>query len=100
MVYSGKNAPDHDINQSMAKVIGATKTDKLTVYMMEPLLNMGYHLYVDNYYTSLKLLKYLNIHKTSACGTIRQNRIPGEIKSQDCDIDQSKAMRSCIKYTG
>ena len=38
------------------------------------LLDKGYHLYIDNWYTSIPLLKFLFNHSTLACGTIRSNR--------------------------
>ena len=41
---------------------------------MFPLLNKGYHLYIDNWYTSIPLLQYLRDNDTLACGTIRKNR--------------------------
>ena len=41
---------------------------------MEPLLEKGYHLYVDNWYSSITLFKYLFKYHTQACGTIRIKR--------------------------
>ena len=37
-------------------------------------MEKGYHLYVDNFYTSLPLFRNLYRKKTPACGTIRSNR--------------------------
>ncbi|XP_040203738.1 piggyBac transposable element-derived protein 4-like [Rana temporaria] len=39
-----------------------------------PLFQKGYHIYVDNYYTSLPLFRHLFLNKTLACGTSRKNR--------------------------
>ncbi|XP_008403127.1 piggyBac transposable element-derived protein 4-like [Poecilia reticulata] len=39
------------------------------------LLGRGYHLYVDNFYTSPKLFNKLKSHHIAACGTIRQTRV-------------------------
>jgi len=41
---------------------------------MEPLLNKGHQLFIDNWYTSLKLLLNLMTQNTSACGTVRRDR--------------------------
>ena len=37
-------------------------------------MEKGYHLYVDNFYTSLPLFRNLYRKKTPACGTVRSNR--------------------------
>ena len=42
--------------------------------LMEMYLGQGYRLYVDNFYTSPILFKDLFEQKTSACGTVRENR--------------------------
>ena len=42
---------------------------------MGTLLNKGYRLYVDNWYTSQVLFNYLHENNTAACGTARKNRI-------------------------
>ena len=41
--------------------------------LIEPLLDKGYHLYIDNCYTSILLLKFVFEHSTLACGTIQSN---------------------------
>ena len=42
--------------------------------LMQPLLNQGYHLYFDNFYSSVTLLKDLFQLGTPACGTVSENR--------------------------
>ena len=42
--------------------------------LIQPLLDKGYHLYVDNWYTIVTLFKYLFEHSTLARGTICSNR--------------------------
>ena len=41
---------------------------------MEPYLNQGYHLYLDNFYTSPELLEHLFLYCTPATGTVKLNR--------------------------
>lgn len=81
---------------------GAGKTDQLTVYMCLPLLDMGYHLYVDNWYTSLRLFHFLHRRSTGACGTLRKNRGPAAIRDAQTAVGESSARRSgdllVIKY--
>ena len=38
------------------------------------LLDMGHHVYFDNYYNSLDLIDLLHKRKTHACGTVRKNQ--------------------------
>ncbi|XP_041939676.1 piggyBac transposable element-derived protein 4-like [Alosa sapidissima] len=40
-----------------------------------PYLGTGYHVYVDNFYTSSKLFCHLHSMGFRACGTIRENRV-------------------------
>lgn len=42
--------------------------------LMTPLLNQGYHLYFDNFYTSVKLVKDLFLVGTPSTGTAAENR--------------------------
>ena len=45
-------------------------SERVVADLMEPLLDKGYHLYIDNWYTSIPLLKFLSDHSMLACGTI------------------------------
>ncbi|XP_069812926.1 piggyBac transposable element-derived protein 4-like [Dendropsophus ebraccatus] len=47
---------------------------KIVWQLMEPYLQKGYHVYTDNYYTSVPLYKALHEANTGACGTVRKNR--------------------------
>ena len=42
--------------------------------LMQPYLNQGYHLYLDNFYTSPELLENLFTQGTPATGTVKLNR--------------------------
>ena len=68
-IYTGKHAKATEHGLSHRVVHG----------LMEKYLDKGYHLYFDNFYTSLKLVKDLEKRKTYACGTVRVNR--GEFPS-------------------
>ncbi|PFX21813.1 hypothetical protein AWC38_SpisGene13665 [Stylophora pistillata] len=49
-------------------------SERAIVDFLQSLLQKGYHLYTDNWYTSVQLHKYLHHQGTLACGTIQSNR--------------------------
>lgn len=49
-------------------------TSQIVVSLLEPLMNQGYCLTTDNYYTSPQLADFLVNHKTDTYGTVRKNR--------------------------
>jgi len=53
----------------------------MVVYLTLPLLDHGYTLWMDNWYSSCKLYQYLHSRKTTACGTMRANRVPLEVRN-------------------
>jgi hypothetical protein len=90
-IYGGKDAPDDIIHQVQ---MPGGKTDHLTVFMVRPLLDMGYHLYIDNWYTSLKLIHYLGTRQTAVCGTMRKNRVPAQVRDIQTPVGETSARRS------
>ncbi|XP_053323867.1 piggyBac transposable element-derived protein 4-like [Spea bombifrons] len=44
---------------------------KIVWDLLSPYLNKGYHLWVDNFYTSPDLFHFLFLQQTPACGTVR-----------------------------
>ena len=61
-----------------------------------PLFNKGYHLYVDNYYSSLPLFRHLYCEQTLACGTFRKNRkgFPHNLLSKRLQKGEAAFMRN------
>lgn len=77
--YKGaKNTDDEDLVQKYG--LGFTVAQKLL--SIGNYLHKGYHLFTDNFYTSLRLAKALLKQNTYLTGTIRRNRkeIPPEAK--------------------
>ena len=65
-VYAGRNA-GHD--KPSENGLGYDIVTKLS----QPLLNQGYHLFFDNFYSSVTLVKDLFQLSTPACGTTAEN---------------------------
>ena len=72
-VYLGKEPNRNDDDPQLVRRRG--KSGAVIPRLMETLLNKGYRLYVDNWYTSQELFTYLHENDTAACGTARKNRI-------------------------
>ena len=67
ILYTGS-----DTNIDNDKNLGMTGSVVLT--LLEPYLNRGHEVYVDNWYTSPTLFQYLYENGTGACGTAKINR--------------------------
>ena len=61
---------------------------------MKKLLGKGHNLYVDNFYSSQQLFKYLLDNQTGACGTVRSNRVkvPTDFKKKKLDKGQTTSI--------
>ena len=76
IVYVGKNTvysyniPDMS-EEDKQKL---TKPTSIVLSLISPLLNKGYTLGIDNFYTSPELINILIAHKTDCIGTVRANR--------------------------
>ena len=49
---------------------------------MRPYFGRGYHVYSDNFFTSVPLVQELAQHHTLACGMVRMNQkeLPADVK--------------------
>lgn len=56
-------------------------TEAVVMDLTEPYLRQGYHLFVDNFYTSLPLLARLYDQGTRYAGTLRSNRGPPALRN-------------------
>ena len=72
-VYLGKEPNRNGDDPDLVRRLG--KSGAVIPRLMGTLLNKGYRLYVDNWYTSQVLFNYLHENNTAACGTARKNRI-------------------------
>nr|BAF82020.1 piggyBac transposase Uribo1 [Xenopus laevis] len=73
-----------------------TASGKIVWELITPLLGRGYHLYVDNFYTSILLFRTLYCLDTLACGTVRQNRkgLPKELVDKKLKRGEVHALRT------
>ena len=82
-VYTGKDDPTTDISAVLPDDVTAARlstSEQIVVFLIRPLLDQGYHVYMDNWYSSLRLYLYLLQRKTLACGTVRVDRgIPADL---------------------
>ena len=53
---------------------GTIITERIPATLMERDFDKGHNLYIDNFYTSLRLAQYLIENGTNVTGTIRENR--------------------------
>ena len=67
------------------------QTEKIPLTLLEPYLERRHTVYLDNYYTTPRLAKYLLDHQTKLVGTVRPNRksMPPGIEGKD--LEKGKA---------
>ena len=77
-IYTGKEG--HGVQRDLGR--------KAVMSVIEPYLDKGYYVFMDNYHTSVPLFEELEERKTLACGTVRSNRsgLPKEI----CGLKEKK----------
>lgn len=81
-IYTGAQEPATDITNDLPQECeDMLSSEKIVVWLLQLLLDKGYHLYIDNYYTSIPLATYLLTRNTHFTGTIRANRIPAPVKN-------------------
>lgn len=88
-IYTGEeNAPQHQGALSVS--------ERVVVDLTEPLLEKGYHLYIDNWCSSVTLFNYIYEHRTQARGTIRINcrGFPEPVKQAKLRRGEVSAYRS------
>ena len=69
-IYEGKDTTVEPVG--CPDYIGSS--GKVVWDLVSPLFHQGYHLYVDNFYSSVPLFRHLYNLKIGCCGTVRPNR--------------------------
>ena len=77
-VYGGKEDPVNEVQPTLQAVDAdnpsLSASEKMVLYLIALLLNKGYQVYTDTWYSSLRLYLFLLEKNTPACGTVRHNR--------------------------
>lgn len=68
LVYAGKQSSMDSLNPYLLK------STSVVLKLINPLLNKGYRLFMDNWYNSPFLARYLKLNKTYCVGTLRPTR--------------------------
>ena len=87
--------PAFDVYTGASDTVEHGLAYSVVMNLIDPYLDLGYRLYIDNYYTSPRLFADLYKRKTLACGTVRTNRrgLPSkQVGSRKCCV-QSRANR-------
>ena len=75
-VYTGKQDPGFLLeNHIPPDALHPTLTERLVVFVTNDMMDQGYHLFMDNYYTGVNLFRYLKNKGTVCCGTVSPNRV-------------------------
>jgi len=72
-VYVGKENNQSPEEEQLTKELGISGA--VVPKLMSELYGKGYHVYMDNWYTSEKLFLHLEKNGTAASGTARRNRL-------------------------
>lgn len=86
---------DDGLGSSVARPTNATA--KIVFDLVEPLLNRGHTIIMDNFYNSPLLLRCLKKHQTDCYGTLRLNRefVPDSLKTiSKSDLRQGEVVAS------
>ncbi|XP_070188666.1 piggyBac transposable element-derived protein 4-like [Littorina saxatilis] len=65
----------HQIEMFCADRRVSNRPYDVTMRMVQPLLNKGYQVFIDNYYCEPKICADLAAQGTMVCGTVRKNRV-------------------------
>ena len=85
-VYLGKAA---NLNDKSETGLGYD----VVMDLMKHLLNQGYHVLFDNFYTSIVLVKSLHKLKTPSCGTVAENGRISRLYEEWQNIEQKDRSR-------
>lgn len=87
-IYTGN--PLHD--EAEGNPDSMTTTELIAADLVKPFLGKGHCLYIDNFYTSPRLVKHLLEHNTHVCGTVSSNRKNFPKDLADAPIDKGQCL--------
>ena len=94
-VYTGEASGQSQGN--VQEVQDASKTSCTVLGLLDsvPLLDMGHHVYFDNYYNSPDLIDLLYKRKMHACGTVRKNQKSLPLAVTQAKLKQGETVFCC-----
>ena len=94
-VYTGEASGQSQSN--VQEVQDASKTSWTVLGLLDSvqLLDMGHHVYFDNYYNSPDLIELLYKRKTHACGTVRKNQKSLPLAVTQAKLKQGETVFCC-----
>ena len=103
-IYLAKEPEQHAGDRQLANRLGVSGA--VIPRLMEDLLGKGYHVYVDNWYTSEVVFTFLYQNNTAACGMARKNRLqlPATFKNPNIPKGEHRYQRHenilAIRFNG
>ena len=96
-VYTGDASGQSQGNVQELQDASKTSCTVLGLLDSVQLLDMGHHVYFDNYYNSPDLIDLLYKRKMHACGTVRKNQKSHPLAVTQAKLKQSETVFHC-KY--
>ena len=94
-VYTGDGSGQSQGNVQEVQDASKTSCTVLGLLYSVQLLDMGHHVYFDNYYNSPDLIDLLYKRKTHACGTVRKNRKSLPLAVTQVKLKQGETVFHC-----
>ena len=91
-VYTGDASGQSQGNTQALQDASKTSCVVLGLSDSVQLLDMGYHVYFDNYYNSPNLIDLLHKRKTHACSTVRKNQKSLPLALTQAKLKQGKTV--------
>ena len=94
-VYTGDASGQSQSNVQELQDVSKTSCTVLGLLDSVQLLDMGHHIYFDNYYNSPDLIDLLYKKKTNACSTVRKNRKSLPLAVTQVKLKQGETVFHC-----
>ena len=98
-VYTGDASGQSQGNVQEVQDTSKTSCTVLGLLDSVQLLDMGHHVYFDNYYNSPDLIDLLYKRKMHACGTVRKNQKSLPLAVTQAKLKQGKTVFCCKKQS-
>jgi len=102
MMLHGLSTENRAVGLSHRGAETLSVTERIVIQLSHDLFNQGYHVYLDNFYTSCRLARYLFRNGTFMTGTVKANRgVPSDLKHLNLPVKSQAYSRNgevlCVK---